>query len=374
MSNHTPQSNGVLQQPLQFGPIYKETIWGGRNLETLVGKCLPAGKKIGESWEISACEADQSLLLTDGVAGRSLGELTSVYGARLLGSAPAMPAKFPLLCKLIDAHDRLSVQVHPSDSQALANGWGEFGKTECWYIVHAEPGAQIVVGLKKDVTTAAVAKAVADNTLTELVQFHPIASGDLLFIPAGTVHAICANTLIYEVQQTSDTTFRLYDWGRVDGAGKPRTLHIEQSLQVLDTRWHADYKIPPIHTTRYPQGWQRLRVACRYFAMEEFSWQAPVSTTLSNRGSFSTVMVLDGELVIESTAGRTTLHKGQSALLPAQLQKPGLSTSARAHFLVSWVPDLANEIVAPLRTQGVDAAAIVRLGGNGNSNDIAALV
>jgi mannose-6-phosphate isomerase len=366
-------SQTFVGQALQFSPIYKETIWGGRNLETMLGKTLPPSIKIGESWEISGCGKDQSIVQTAGFATMTLAQLLQSNGPQLLGQNVVPPTEFPLLFKLIDAHDKLSVQVHPSDADAHANGWGPFGKTECWYIVHAEPGATIVAGFKKAVTKDDVAAAVQNTTLTNLLEFHPVSAGDMIFIPAGTVHAICSNILIYEVQQTSDFTFRLYDWGRVDGTGKSRTLHVKESLQVVSTRWQASYKIPSVPVETLKNGVRSMRIACRYFAIEEYNIQGEGNVTLPHRKSFQTIMVLDGTVAIGGTHP-VILTKGQSALLPASMPGPKLHTESKACFLISWVPDLQSEVVDPLKSSGLRRKTIASLGGNYDTNDLIKLL
>jgi mannose-6-phosphate isomerase len=355
-----PQAS--IAQPLQFDPIYKQTIWGGRVLETMLGKTLPPLVKIGESWEISGVEKDQSIACTPEFSGKTLAWILQSYGQKLLGPTVKTTGEFPLLFKLIDAHDKLSVQVHPSDADANENGWGPFGKTECWYVVHAGPTAQLVVGFKKGVTKEDVAVAVQNVTLTDLLEFHDIKAGDLLFIPAGTVHAICSDTVIYEVQQTSDVTFRLYDWGRVDNAGKSRTLHVRESLQVLDTRWHSSYKVPPIPMEMLSNGSRTMRIACRYFAMEEYHFHSPGAVSVPLRKSFSVITVLDGCVAI-CGAHPVNLTKGMSALFPAAMQSIDIRTDSQARFLISWVPDLQQEVVDPLKKHGISSDAIAALGG-----------
>jgi mannose-6-phosphate isomerase len=364
----------AIDQPLEFYPIYKETIWGGRVLETMLGKALPAGVRIGESWEISGVQNDQSVARTREFSGKTLVRILHDNSEKLLGSTIRNTEEFPLLYKLIDAHDRLSVQVHPSDADAHANGWGPFGKTECWYIVNAEPGAKIVAGFKKGVSKDDVASAVQDATLTDLLQFHDIAAGDMIFIPAGTVHAICSNTVIYEVQQTSNVTFRLYDWGRLDSEGKSRPLHVRESLQVLDTKWHDSYTIAPVPVETFENGSRTMRIACRYFALEEYRFSCPGVVTLPDRNSFAAIMVLDGSITTGGTR-RINLTKGQSALLPAAMRQTEIRTdSPQAHFLVSWAPDLKNDIISPLKMLGKSDEAIAALGGNRETNDLLPLL
>ena len=209
-------------------------------------------------------------MVADGpLAGTALGRLVAESADELLGKIETF-GTFPLLFKFIDARDRLSVQVHPDDAQARENGWGEFGKTECWYVVDAKKDARIVVGFKENVTPKAISRAIENGSLHELLNSMPVKSGDVLFVPAGTVHAIMEGTVLYEIQETSDTTLRLYDWGRVDGAGKPRQLHVRDALTVIDTIAHdAHYRIPPI-TLEERGCLHSYCAACRYFAVERY--------------------------------------------------------------------------------------------------------
>jgi mannose-6-phosphate isomerase len=217
--------------PLTFQPRFKERIWGGRRLETLYGKNLPPDVPIGESWEISDRAGDESVIANGALAGRTLRHLMDERGADVLGAAaPAADRRFPLLCKLLDARQMLSLQVHPP---ARAADLGD-PKTEMWYIADAEPGAELFVGLKRGVTREGFEKALAAGQVAEC--FHRIAvkRGDAMFLPSGRVHGIGAGLVIYEIQQNSDTTFRVYDWDRPGRDGKPRELHIPQSLESID--------------------------------------------------------------------------------------------------------------------------------------------
>ncbi len=364
----------MLNQALIFDPIYKETIWGGRLLETMVLKSLPPRVNIGESWEISGCGKDQSIVVNKNLDKMTLERIVDEFGSNLLGKNADASAQFPLLYKLIDAHDKLSVQVHPSDSDAHANNWGRFGKNECWYIVHAEPNAQLIVGFKNGVTKSDVLQAIQNETLSDLLLFHNVNKGDMFFVPAGTVHALCGDTVIYEVQQTSDVTLRLYDWGRLDAQGKSRMLHIKESLQVLNTTFHESYKIAPLQAESMNPGERFIRMACKYFAIEEYRCTGAQTFTVPNRKSFQTVMVLQGEIIVGQGETSVTLSKGQSALLPAAFNSPKIEVTSGATFLISWIPDLLNDIIAPLLSAGYTKDKIALLGGNSDKNDLLAFL
>jgi mannose-6-phosphate isomerase len=223
--------------PLTFTPALKDYLWGGRNLEKLYGRRLPPDGPIAESWEISGHPNGLSVVDSGPLADRSLPEVLGALGADLVGTRAGWALernKFPLLIKLLDAEKRLSVQVHPEDSYALANENGELGKTEMWYILHARPGAQLILGLRRGVTPETFRRAVANNELDTWLNHLPVKAGDAVFVPAGTVHAILEGIVAAEIQQNSDTTYRIYDWGRVGADGKPRPLHVDKALEVID--------------------------------------------------------------------------------------------------------------------------------------------
>jgi mannose-6-phosphate isomerase len=362
--------NTVLP-PLSFKPQYKATVWGGQNLKTILAKDIPESGAFGESWELSDFGIDSSMCLTPGFTDFSLRKLLEHYGHELAGSAPASPP-FPLLYKFIDAHDRLSVQVHPDDEQARVHEWGDFGKTECWYIVAAKPQAEIIIGVKEGVSVDDVAQGVGNNTLESLLNRIPIRTGDVLFIPAGTVHAILDGTLLYEVQETSNTTFRLYDWGRVDSTGAPRELHISEALQVLDTTYHRQHTIPPV-TVEQSNGVTHLfRAACRYFALEEYYFAANTDVPLPPKKSFAVLSALAGAFSLTVNGTSFSYSQGETVLIPATCCAVpiDLSGDAQTRILLSTVPDLKREVIDYLRNLEIADAMILALGGSASHNDL----
>jgi mannose-6-phosphate isomerase len=220
-----------MREVLQFQPIYQERVWGGRRLHTLLGRDIPAGPPIGESWEIVDRPEAQSRVRGGRFGGATLRELIEHHSTEVMGPGWKPARRFPILVKWLDCSDRLSLQVHPPASVA-ASLEGE-PKTENWYVAHSAPGASLFVGLKRGVTRAKFAKAVAAGTAEDCVNKVSVASGDSILVQSGQVHAIDAGNLILEIQQNSDTTYRLYDWGRVGLDGKPRTLHVEESLRSI---------------------------------------------------------------------------------------------------------------------------------------------
>jgi mannose-6-phosphate isomerase len=220
-----------MREVLQFQPLYQERVWGGRRLNTYLGRDLPAGPPIGESWEIVDRPEAQSRVRGGTFSGASLREVIERHPREVMGPGWAASARFPLLVKWLDCSDRLSLQVHPPEQVAPSLG-GE-SKTENWYVAQSVPGASLFVGLKPGVTPASFAKAIAAHTAEEWVNKVSVASGDSILVRSGQVHAIDAGNLILEIQQNSDTTYRIYDWGRAGLDGKPRKLHIEESLRSI---------------------------------------------------------------------------------------------------------------------------------------------
>jgi mannose-6-phosphate isomerase len=285
-----------------------------------------------------------------------------VYGNKLLGSN--IPNnEFPLLYKFIDANDMLSVQVHPDDSQAVGEHLGPRGKTECWYIVDAAPGATIIVGLKKNISKEEMQTAINKGTFREMLSEEPITAGDLLFIPAGTIHAIMSNTLIYEVQESSDITLRVYDWDRLDNSGKPRQLHIEDAVKVTDTLTHESYKIKPVILT-HKSYTHSFRVACRYFAIEQYSVTKATTIALPVKYSFSVLTLMKGSVTLtDSEKNAVTINNGESVLVPALYEDLSINANAESEILLSTVPDLKKEIIGPLKKLNVPEIDIIALGG-----------
>lgn len=356
--------------PLSFSPILKEKVWGGRQLGTVLGKQLPGQGPFGESWEISGFSGAPSVVESGPFTGMSLPELFQKDPTALVGSGVAC-TEFPLLYKFIDAQDRLSVQVHPDDTQAQHNGWGQFGKTECWYIVDAPEGTQTIAGFKRKVTIDEIREAITADALEELLNFVNIAPGDLILISAGTVHANLSGTLLYEVQQTSDTTLRFYDWARND---PNRPLHIEDSLKVVDTTAHDRHKIPAVSLELVPEVTTSVRVATRYFTLWEFEFEKAGEVILPTVQSFRGLTTLSGSAEIRhgSTVSRADL--GKSNLIPGSIGNISVAGEKGTRFLVSWVPDLSSDIIEPLRAAGISDDQIELLGGSISRNDLIPLL
>jgi mannose-6-phosphate isomerase len=302
--------------PLTFEPIFKERIWGGRNLETLYGKPLPPGCRVGESWEISDRPGDESVIARGPLQGRTLHWLMEQAPAALLGPRGPAPARFPLLIKIIDAQDTLSLQVHPP--AAVAARLGGEPKTEMWYVARAEPGAELFAGLKKGVSRAEFERKLATQTVAEC--FHRIAAreGDALFLPSGRVHALGAGTVIFEVQQNSDTTYRVFDWNRVDRDGKARALHVPQSLASIDYEDFEPALLPRAVSAAEP-GTIRPLVRDELFTVSLRQW-AGGDQLAWEPGRMRILGVLTGALRIEGAGQTVEIGSGQFCLVPAQCE------------------------------------------------------
>src|ERR1043166_4766244 len=251
--------------PLTFRPIFKERIWGGRKLQQLYEKALPPSVPIGESWEISDRPGDVSVIANGPLAGKDLRWLLEHDAEALLGPAKLPGNRFPLLIKLLDAREKLSLQVHPPVHKTVELG-GE-PKTEMWYIADAAPGAELFVGLSRGVTRAKFERKIRNGTVADCVHRVPVRAGDAMFLPSGRVHAIGAGLVLFEIQQNSDTTYRVFDWNRLDDQGKPRQLHIEQSLECID---FEDFEPEPVRTdSKGENQWVRQLVKDRLFSVDE---------------------------------------------------------------------------------------------------------
>jgi mannose-6-phosphate isomerase len=290
-----------LTTPLTFEPIFMERMWGGRRLEAEFGKKLPPQRPIGESWEIVDRPEAQSIVRSGLLRGKTLHELWTQYRDEIFGETPDS-SRFPLLLKLLDAHDKLSLQVHPPEK--LADRLGGESKTEFWYVAAADPGAELYLGFRESITRDQFEKALLDGTAADHVHTVRVKTGDAAFLPAGRLHALGAGNLLIEVQQNSDTTYRVFDWNRVDDKGKRRQLHIDQALQCID----FDDVAPKLVE---PQG----ELLLRNDLFEVQKWNLTASREISSKGQFAIVCCLSGAL----RCGDIDLSPGGSFLVPASL-------------------------------------------------------
>lgn len=302
--------------PLKLKAPLKDYIWGGKRLKEEYNKKSDL-EKVAESWELSCHKAGESIIKSGEFEGLTLSEYINKNGKAVLGSRASHFDEFPILIKLIDAADNLSVQVHPDNEYALRVE-GEYGKTEMWYIVDCEEGAYLLYGFTKEITKEEFAKRIEDNTLLEVTNKVPVKKGDVLFIDAGTLHAIGKGILIAEIQQNSNTTYRIYDYGRADANGTPRELHIDKAKEVTKLT-------PPTRDTK-PQGKTEnldgfdstLLASCEYFKV--YHWNIKESAIgFAGDESFNHILVLDGEFELDYGFGSLGLVKGDSVFIPADM-------------------------------------------------------
>lgn len=315
-------------EPIFLQGICKDYLWGGNRLREEFGKVSDADK-IAESWEL-ACHKDGSSILRSGAdAGLDLQEYVDRYGTAFLGTNCAGCETVPVLIKLIDAKQDLSIQVHPDDAYAMA-AEGEPGKTEMWYIVDCAPGAALYYGVNREVSKEEFARRIEDQTLTEILNRVEVKPGELYFIPSGTLHAIGAGILLAEIQQNSNTTYRVYDYGRRGADGKLRPLHVEKALDVTDL-------CPTPSTVQYPAqnipgGTVRKLEACDYFASDVVNVSGTAAFSVGEE-TFHHLLVLTGEGVLKTAAGTAKISKGDSVLLPAGLGK--YEVTGNCQFIVT---------------------------------------
>lgn len=314
-----------------------EPIWGGERLAAWLSLPEPRPARLGETWQVY----DTNLVTAGPAAGRTLAELTAELGAALVGTRTLARygADFPLLAKFIDAADRLSIQVHPDDAYAHSREahTGFHGKTEAWYILDAAPGASVTYGLSRPCTREEFAAAVAAGTVEALMGELPVAPGDVIFVPAGTLHAINAGIVLFEIQQKSDLTYRVYDYGRRDATtGQPRALHLEQSLDVARLEPAQGGKVAPLALA----PGRDLLVACPYFALERLSLHAE-GAWATDPGSFEILTLIEGSATLSGGGTALPLARGDSAVLPAALGPWRMGPVGEpAVALRAYVPDL----------------------------------
>lgn len=315
--------------PLTFCPIFKDRIWGGRELERLYGKKIPAGQ-IGEAWEISDRPGDASVIANGPLAGKNLRWLMENHAAEILGDAkPAAAGRLPLLCKILDAREKLSLQVHPPASKA-AELKGE-PKTEMWFIADAAPGASLYVGLKRGVTRAEFERKVSDGSVADCFHKIPVQAGDAMFLPSGRVHAIGDGLVIFEIQQNSDTTYRVFDWNRLGLDGKPREMHVAQSLASIDFN---DFEPKLVATAWVTDGKILKRSLVQDPLFNVAAWQLnPGADGKLQPGKLQIIAVTAGEVEIKSGTTAVQLSAGQFCLIPASLAQTEIVGRKNASLL-----------------------------------------
>lgn len=316
--------------PLLLKPAVKDYLWGGNRLKKEYG--LETESEIAaEGWMLSCHKDGAGTVLNGELVGKALPEVLEIWGKAALGERAAKFEYFPLLIKLIDAEKKLSVQVHPNDEYALKNE-GEYGKTEMWYVVDCKEGAELIYGFKNEITKEEFERRIKDNTLTEVCNNVPVHKGDVFFISAGTLHAIGEGILIAEVQQNSNTTYRVSDYGRLGADGKPRPLHIEKAIDVTEC---VPPKIPYGQVgkiTRVGNDTVRELAKCDLFTAQLIELRK--SFTIQTSESFASLIVLDGNARLSENGNALEIKKGDSIFVPAGFD---ISLKGNADILISWV-------------------------------------
>jgi len=320
--------------PLKFKAQPKETVWGGNTLKKLFGKDFPADKKIGESWELSAVQRNQSIVTNGFLKGNNIEEMVEIYMGELVGEKiyDRYGVEFPILVKLLDAQERLSVQVHPDDETARERH-NAYGKTEMWYVVHAEPGATLYIGFNRDITAAEFYRRIQDNTLLEVLNSVEVQAGNSFFISPGTIHAIGKGIVLAEIQQTSDITYRVYDWGREHNPATDREMHVEQAIDVID------YTRKDAPKTKYSkvQNAPAMLAECPYFTVNLWDITQPVVRNLSEHDTFIIYLCLEGSATINYNGGTESIACGETLLVPAALADYTITPSPAAKLLETYV-------------------------------------
>lgn len=322
--------------PLKFRPILKSVVWGGEKIAPFK-EITTDQHNIGESWELSGVKGNESIVANGEYEGKTITELVHEFKGRLIGQKNYEKTgdQFPLLIKFIDAKQDLSIQVHPNDELAAARHNGSKGKTEMWYVVAADKGAHLMSGLTAKITPEEYEAKVNDHTITDVLHDYKVAPGDVFFLPAGRIHSIGSGSFIAEIQQTSDITYRIYDFGRLGLDGKPRELHTELAKAAIDYTVYPDYK------THYEKvaNQENVLVDCNYFTTSLYDLDKPFTKDLEALDSFLVVICIAGKGLLKDTEGHeVTMHQGETVLIPAECTGATFTPeSERMQLLTSYV-------------------------------------
>ncbi len=310
--------------PLKFEPILKERLWGGTKLQSVLNKKIES-EITGESWEISGVAGDVSIVSNGNLAGTSLAELIVSQGKSLLGQSviDRFGTNFPILIKFIDAKQDLSIQLHPNDKLAKKRH-NSFGKTEMWYIMDSDSDAKLIVGFNKSVTKEEYSDALKNDTLLNLLNYEQVKEGDTFFINTGKIHAIGAGVLLAEIQQTSDITYRVFDFNRRDKNGNLRELHTDLALDAIDYERKDDFVVN--YSKRQDQV--NTMVVCPYFKTNFIQLSKNLQLDVAQRDSFTIYMCVGGAVTISTEMGEVHLQKGETSLVPAIVQKIDLKSNS----------------------------------------------
>lgn len=320
--------------PFVFKPILKKVIWGGSAICPFKG-ISPVQDGIGESWELSHVEDNYSIVDNGPLEGTSLDKLIETYGPRLLGQSvmDQFGETFPLLIKFIDARDDLSIQVHPDDELAKKRH-NSFGKTEMWYVIHAEKGAGLYSGFSQQIDAEEYVRRVKDNTIMDVLQRYEVQPGDVFFLPAGRVHAIGAGCFIAEIQQTSNITYRIFDYNRKDANGNERELHTELAKDAIDYTLYPDYRT---HYTALPDTTVEL-ARSKYFTTNLLDLDKPMVRNMAELDSFFVYICMEGSAMLTDNKGnKLPVHQGQTVLIPADTETVAITPSPAVKFMETFI-------------------------------------
>jgi len=322
--------------PLKFYPIFKDKIWGGNKIKTILNKDFSPLSNCGESWELSAVKGDISIVSNGFLEGNNIQELIEIYMGDLLGDNvyQKFGIEFPLLIKFIDSNDKLSVQVHPDDELALKRH-NAYGKTEMWYIIDADKDAKLINGFNRKISKEEFIKYIDQKKIIEILNFEKVNNGDVFYIPAGKVHALGSGILLAEIQQTSDITYRIYDWDRLDSKGKSRQLHTELAIDAIDYDNKNNSKII------YPRVLNNANqiVSCQYFTTNIVEFNKTIDKDYNIIDSFVIFICVDGnfKIINRETLEETDVSKGEVVLLPAILKEITLIPDSYSKILEIYI-------------------------------------
>ena len=320
--------------PLKFKPIFKEKIWGGHKIKDVLGMDYGPLPNCGEVWLLSGLWDEQSEVANGDFEGDEINDLVETFMGDLVGESvfDKYGEQFPLLLKIIDANDWLSVQVHPDDELAEKRDLGN-GKTEMWYVMQADKDAELVMGFNEEMTRMDYVKVMKNNTLKDVLNYEKVSAGDAFFIPAGRVHALGPDIMVAEIQQTSDTTYRIYDWDRINEAGMSRELHIPQSVEAID------FGIPEQYKIAVPDVMNRTVsvVDCQYFVTNLLQLQGEMEKDYTNLDSFVILMALEGNFSLNWENGAIFVNAGECVLVPNVIKKVAIRAERYCKLLEVYI-------------------------------------
>lgn len=321
--------------PLKFKTIFKDKIWGGQKIKTILGKDFSPLPNCGETWELSGVQGNISEVSNGPLKGKLLTDVLSGAASEVLGGriTSQFGVEFPLLIKFIDAADDLSIQVHP-DNELARQRHNSFGKTEMWYIMQADEGATLISGFNQNLDKESYKEAFEAGRLNEILNREEAKAGDVFFLPAGRVHTIGKGLLLAEIQQTSDVTYRIYDFDRVDDQGNKRELHLEESLDAMDYKKYDQYKSPYADQPDHRVG----LVACEYFTTNKLTLTGPFEVDHTDLDCFKIYICLKGSAVLAYGSQKEPLQMGDVVLVPAAMERYRLETSEGVTLLESYIP------------------------------------